>query len=87
MPRYHHLPGFDLTAGDDAILGRTQLAVSGLIARQIELGAGGAGLTFGRTQRSGLLIQRGAADQLIPGQAGGARMIGAGAGQLGIGRG
>ena len=62
LPGRHHLPGFDLTAGDDAILGRTQLAVSGLIARQIELGTGGTGLAFGRAQRSGLLIQRGAAD-------------------------
>ena len=76
------MTGFDLPAGDNAVLRRTQLAVTGLVAGEIELGARRASFPLSRTQRSRLLIETGATDQLIFRKAGKPRMVGARARKL-----
>ena len=79
------MTGFDLPAGDNAVLRRAQLAVTGLVAGEIELGARGAGLAFGRTQRSGLLIETGTTDELVFRKAGKPCVVGARPRELRVG--
>ena len=72
-------PGLGLAHGDHAIGGRAQLAVRGLVASHLQLGAGRVHLSLGRDGGGVLRIHGRAADQLLVGQRREARAIGAGA--------